>query len=74
MCNLGAMAHETRVPSSLPIPPCGVALYRSNSEDPGQRVEVTFHEGVHVAIVADGEDAGEVLPIATMHGIFQAVP
>lgn len=64
------MAHETRVPARLPEPCCGLRLHRSNPEDPGQIVEVTFHEGAQVVIVADGEDAGLELRVAEMGGSF----
>jgi hypothetical protein len=62
---------ETRRPSRLPSPACGVFLYRSSQEDPGQLVAVTFEEGQQVAQVVDGEDAGEVLLVAEMGGAFE---
>lgn len=63
---------ETRIPSRLPNPCCGVRLYRSNPEDPGQRVSITYHEGDQVAIVLDGEDAGLELLVRDMVGTFEA--
>jgi hypothetical protein len=68
-----AVAHETIVPARLPDPCCGLRLYRSNPEDPGQLVCVTFHEGVQVAEVMDGEDAGLVLVLREMAGEFAPV-
>jgi hypothetical protein len=64
------VAHETRVPSRLPDPSCGLQVFRSNPEDPGQLMLVTYHFGRQVAIVADGEDEGEELPVAQMQGEF----
>lgn len=61
---------EIRQPSRLPDPPCGKALYRATPDDPGQLVEVTFEDGVHLATVLDGEDVGEVVPVAGMSGTF----
>jgi hypothetical protein len=67
------MAHETRRPSRLPDPPCGLSVYRSNADDPGQRVMVTYHGGPQIAIVVDGEDEGEELLVADMSGSFERV-
>lgn len=64
------MAHETRRPSRLPNPPCGFARYCATPDDPGVLVEVTFHEGTHVAVISEGEDVGEVVPVAGMAGRF----
>lgn len=64
------MAHEIRRPSRLPDPCCGRRLYRVGVDDPGVLVDVTFEEGEQVAYVAEGEDAGLVLPVATMDGEF----
>jgi tricorn protease-like protein len=57
---------ERRVPSRLPDPPWGVAVYRSNPEDHGQLVRITFQEGMHVAEVMGGEDAGLVIVVRDM--------
>jgi hypothetical protein len=61
---------ERRRPSRLPDPCCGRRLYRSNPEDPGQLVNVTFHDGVQVAEVIDGEDAGLEFEVAATPGEF----
>jgi hypothetical protein len=61
---------ETRIPSSLPNPRCGLRLYRATPEDPGQLVMVTFDEGIQTAEVVDGEDAGEVMLVSEMGGEF----
>lgn len=65
-----AMGYETVRPSRLPDPACGLRLYRSAPQDPGQLMMVTYHEGIQVAIVADGEDAGLELLVADMDGQF----
>jgi hypothetical protein len=61
---------ETRRPSSLPNPPCGLARYCATPDDPGVLVCVTFHDGEHVAEIREGEDAGEVVPVEGMPGVF----
>lgn len=48
----------------------GPYLWRSNPEDPGVLVMVTYEEGTAVAYVQDGEDAGEVLNVKDMGGTF----
>lgn len=64
------MAHETRVPSNLPDPPCGFYLWKATQDDPGVRVVVTFEFGIQVAEILEGEDVGEVVPFDGMKGIF----
>ena len=65
------MAYVTRLPSRMPDPPCGDAIYRATPDDPGVRVQITFIEGVHTAIIMEGEDAGEEVPVRGMVGTFQ---
>lgn len=49
----------------------GRLLYRASAEDPGQLVDVSWEEGLPLATVVDGEDAGEVLDARDMPGEFQ---
>lgn len=64
---------ETRRHSSLPNPPCGMARYCSTAEDSGVLVCITFIEGDHVVEIMEGEDVGEIVPVAQMDGVFVPV-
>jgi len=62
---------ETRRPSRLPNPPCGMASYCSTPEDPGVLCCVTFVEGDQVAEIMEGEDVGVVFRLEKgMPGVF----
>jgi hypothetical protein len=47
-----------------------MASYRSTPDDPGVKVMITFIEGDHVVEILEGEDAGEIVPVAGMPGAF----
>lgn len=49
----------------------GRYLFCATADDPGQAVRVDYEDGLPLATVLDGEDAGEVLDARDMRGEFR---